>query len=45
MLLSFYVGLGLSPVLNCYPKGSYTTGATGPSIIAYDKIEDRIVKE
>ena len=42
MLQCFHVVLGLSPVWNCYPKGSYTPGATGPLITAYDDIEDRI---
>ena len=31
-------------MLNCFPKGSYTTGATKPPIIAYGKIEDRFGK-
>ena len=37
--------LGLYPVWNCYPKGSHTTEATKPSIIANDEIEDKICKE
>ena len=37
--------LGLSPVWKRYPKGSHTTGATKPLVIAYDEIEDRIFKE
>ena len=45
ILKSFHVLLGLSPVWNNYAKGSYTTGATKRSIIAYCEIEDRICKE
>ena len=45
MLKSLHVLLDLSPVWNCYPKGSHTKGATKRSIIAYDEIKDRICKE
>ena len=38
-LKSTGVLLGLSPVWNCYPKGSLTTGATKSSINGYDEIE------
>ena len=31
-------------MLICFPKGSYTTGATKPSIIAYGEVEDKIGK-
>ena len=42
MLKAFHDLLGLFPVWNNYPKGSYTAGATKRSIIAYDEFEDRI---
>ena len=45
MLYSFRVVLGLSPLWNCYPRGSFTSGATTPLITAYDDIEDKIGQE
>ena len=45
MLKSLHIVSGLSPVLNRYPKGSHITGATKPSIIAYDETEDTIRNE
>ena len=44
MLKSFHVLLGLSPVCNSYPKGSYTKGATKHSIITYGELKDSICK-
>ena len=41
MLKFVHVLLGLSPLWNCYPKGSHTKGDTRRSIIAYDDIKDR----
>ena len=42
VLKYFNVLKGLFPVLNRYLKGSHNTRATQPSIIAYDKLKDRI---
>ena len=44
MLKYFEVLLGLSPVLNCYPKRRHMAEITKRPIIVYDEIEDRICK-
>ena len=45
MLKSIHVLLGLTPVWSSYPKANHTTGASKPSIIVYDEIEDRFCKK
>ena len=41
-LKSIHVLLSLSPIWNCYPKGSSKKMATERSMIAYEEINDRI---